>query len=211
MPARHNLAAPAAFLLAALVTFAAGAARAGEDALEPGRLLEWAGAELLPVSVNAGATPSYARSPSRFQAGFGGLLRVLRMRWGNAYWTPLEAGAFVAGGGSGPDLTVLLQLATEGGVRLPVGGGTLELGLGAGAGGLAVGYDSGCDGTCAIGGLGPMLSPVARYLLRDAGRWSFGVVLRAAVPLTVPHEEWLGHIEGFGTLVLGGIDVAFGP
>ena len=201
----------ARFLLAAtMVALASDPARADEGPPGPGMRLEWAGAELLPLSVNAGSAPSWAPSPARFRAGIGGMLRVVRLRWANAYWTPVEAGVFVAGDTSGDDGVVLAQVATEGGLRLPVGGGTFELGLAAGAGGLAIAYPGTCDGTCALGGLGPMLSPVVRYLVRDASRWSVGFVLRAAVPLRVEHQEWIGHIMGFGALVLGGVDVAFG-
>ena len=197
-------------LAAVVVGLAAGFARAEGVADDRGMRLEWAGAELLPLSVNVGSAPSFWPSPNRFRPGLGGMLRGLRMRWTNAYWTPLEAGAFVAGGGSGSDGTVLLQVATEGGLRLPFGGGIVELGLGAGLGGLAIDHGGQCDGTCAIGGVGPMLSPVARYLLRDAAGWSFGFVVRGAIPLRVPHGEWIATIDGFGALVLGGVDVAFG-
>ena len=170
---------------------------------------EWAAAELLPLSVNAGSVPSWETPPTRFRAGLGGMLRGPRLRWTNVYWTPLEVGGFVAGGGSGADGIVLMQVATEGGLRLPVGPGTFELGLGAGLGGLSIDYGTDCDGTCAIGGVGPMLSPVVRYLV-DAGHWSVGLVVRGAVPLRVPHGEWLSTITGFGALVLGGVEVAFG-
>jgi hypothetical protein len=211
MPARLVMMVFARFLMVAtIVALGSASARAEEAPPEPGMRLEWAGAELLPLSVNAGSAPSWATSPARFRAGLGGMLRVVRLRWANAYWTPVEAGVFVAGGASGDDAIVLAQVATEGGVRVPVGGGTFELGLAAGAGGLSIAYPGSCDGTCALGGVGPMLSPVARVLVRDASRWSVGFVLRAAVPLRVPHGEWIGHITGFGALVLGGVDVSFG-
>ncbi|HVT07524.1 MAG TPA: hypothetical protein VHO67_08705 [Polyangia bacterium] len=171
--------------------------------------LEWVGAELLPLSVNAGSVPSWETPPGRFRAGLGGMLRGPRLRWTNVYWTPLEAGAFVAGGASGADGIVLMQVATEGGLRLPAGPGTFELGLAGGLGGLAIDYGTDCDGTCAIGGVGPLLSPVARYLL-DAGHWSVGFVVRGAVPLRVPHGEWLSTITGFGALVTAGVEAAFG-
>lgn len=211
MRARKVTMSAARLLLAAgAVVLLPASAIADED--PPGRnmRLEWAGVELLPLSVNAGTAPSPWPSPDRFRAGLGGMLRGPRLRWTNAYWTPVEAGAFVAGGGSGADGTVLLQVLTEGGLRLPVGGGTFELGLGAGLGGLAIDHPGSCDGTCAIGGVGPMLSPVVRYLVRDQGHWSLGFVVRGAVPLRVPHGEWIATIDDFGALVLGGVDVGFG-
>ena len=36
---------------------------------------EWAGVELLPLSVNAGSVPSWEAPPTRFRAGLGGMLR----------------------------------------------------------------------------------------------------------------------------------------
>jgi hypothetical protein len=196
---------------AAVVLLTPPEARAGEEA-PPSRLrLEWVGVELLPLSLNIGSAPPEFTSPNRFRAGEGGTLRFLRLQWTKAYWTPVEGSIFVAGGGTGADGTVLLQVLTEGGARLPLGDGTLELGAGLGLGGLQIDYPGYCDGDCAIGGVGPMLSPVARYLLRQMGHWSLGFVVRGEVPLRVPHGEWLAHIEGFGALVLGGVDVAFGP
>jgi hypothetical protein len=35
-------------------------------------------------------------------------------------------------------------------------------------------------------------------------------VVRGGVPLRVPHGEWLSTITGFGALVMGGVEIAFG-
>ncbi|HVY40526.1 MAG TPA: hypothetical protein VHM31_21460 [Polyangia bacterium] len=197
------------FLALAVLALTARGARAGEGNPAPDMRFEWAGVELLPLSVNAGSVRSWETPPPRFRAGLGVMLRGPRLLWTNVYWTPLEAGGFLSGSGSGANRIVLMQVATEAGLRLPVGPGTFELGLGAGLGGLSIDYGTTCDGTCAIGGVGPMLSPVVRYLL-DAGRWSVGFVVRGAVPLRVPHGEWLSTITGFGALVTAGAEVAFG-
>ena len=197
------------FLGLTILALSARTVRADEGKAPSDMRFEWAGAELLPLSVNAGSVPSWETPPTRFRAGLGGMLRGPRLQWPNVYWTPLEVGGFVAGDRSGANGIVLMQVATEGGLRLPIGPGTFELGLGAGLGGLAIDYGTDCDGTCAIGGVGPMLSPVVRYLL-DAGHWSVGLVVRGAVPLRVPHGEWLSTMTGFGALVMGGMEVAFG-
>ena len=138
------------------------------------------------------------------------MVRGPRLRWTNAYWTPVEAGLFVGA----PDQVsnvILAHVQTEGGVRLPLSGGeALELGLAAGFGILAIPYAVDCDGTCDVGGVGILVSPVARYLFHTDSHWSVGAVLRGVVPLLAPHDRVFGYITGRGAILLGGVDVAFG-
>ena len=83
--------------------------------------------------------------------------------------------------------------------------------MAAGVGVLAIQYaESGCDGSCNVGGAGVMLSPVVRYLFRDGPGWTMGATLRAAIPLHVPSGDWFGHHTGRAVLYLVGFDVALG-
>jgi hypothetical protein len=169
--------------------------------------LEWVGIELSPISLNSGHPPS-GQDPTRFQPGPGGTLRVLRHRWTQAYWTPLQAGLFVGEGGSG---TIFTHLDTEGGGIFPLGEGTaLELGMAAGIGILAIRYASGCDGSCNVGGAGVMLSPVVRYLFQDGPVWTMGATARAVIPLQVPSGDWFGYYAGRAVLYLVGFELAVG-
>jgi hypothetical protein len=90
--------------------------------------------------------------------------------------------------------------------------GALELGLGAGAGILAV--DTGANNcpnvTCIVGGNGLLLSPVVRFLFREATHVPIGLVLRGEVPVAQPHGEAWGDFVGYGTQVMLGLDVGAG-
>jgi hypothetical protein len=168
---------------------------------------EWVGIEIAPLSFALG-TARDGSSPERARVGLGGTLRLLRHSWTHAYIIPLEAGVFVAGSGGA---IILAHVQTEAGVVLtgPLRG--LELGMGAGAGILAMSYgNNDCDGSCNLGGAGPLLSPVVRYLLGDGPRFTMGVTVRAVIPLHVPDGNYFGYFTGPGTLVLAGIDLAIG-
>jgi hypothetical protein len=185
------------------------AARAADPAAEPAGVAlrqEWVGLEIVPLSFNLGSARS-GESPTRFQAGPGGALRLLRHRWNRVYWTPVHAGLFV---GLTRGETIFTHVHTEGGYIVRAGPRTLELGMGVGAGILGIKYaENGCDGSCYIGGAGPMLFPVARLLVRDGPRFTLGFVLRGAIPLHVPSGEWIATTAR-GFLFLGGLDLAVG-
>lgn len=196
----------------ALSAFLAGAGQAHStdgagDAQRPFLAREWVGAEISPLSVNTGSSPG--PQPTRLQPGPGGTLRVLRRRWTHAYWTPLQAGLFVGEAGAG---TTFTHVDMEGGGIIPLGrGAALEGGLAARVGILAIRYaTSGCDGWCNVGGAGPLLSPVVRYLFRDGPGWTMGVTARAVIPLHVPSGDWFGYYSGRAVLYLVGFDVGLG-
>jgi hypothetical protein len=170
--ATHRRAGGAAALVAGALAASAATLAFAADATAERRLrVEWVGVELSPLSVTTGHAP--ARDVGlAVHAGLGGTLRAFRLRWTNAYWTPLEAGLFV-GSRDQVGNVILAHVQTEGGVRLPLGGGqAVELGLAAGAGILAIPYSVDCDGTCVVGGVGIVVSPVARYLFNAGGRCS---------------------------------------
>jgi hypothetical protein len=142
--------------------------------------------------------------------GLGGLLRLGRHRWTRAYFTPFEVGLFV-GGTDDADREISVTALTETGLMLRGGAGVLELGLGAGVDLLSIAHgDNHCDGTCAIGGKGVLVSPVVRWLFRDTTHFPVGVVLRADVPLTTPNGGGFGWLNGWGTQLLLGFDVGVG-
>ena len=169
---------------------------------------EWGGIEISPLSFNMGSAPD-GQHPTRVQFGPGGILRVLRHRWEWAYVTPVQAGLFLGYMG---DRTILVHVDAEGGIvlRLPDGAQSLELGLACGVGILAMSYANVCDGSCNIGGAGPLLSPVARYLIRSAPRFPLGFTLRAMIPLHVPDGDYWGYHTARGILFLAAFDLAFG-
>lgn len=140
--------------------------------------------------------------------GIGGMARLGRHRWTQAYFTPVQAGLFV--GGTEGDV-ISARVLTEGGAVLHTGAGALEIGLGAGVGILGIRYgENRCDGACRIGGKGVLLSPVVRFLFREATSVPVGVVLRAEVPLLEPSGSAFGYFTGWGTQVLLGLDVGLG-
>jgi hypothetical protein len=127
-------------------------------------------------------------------------VRLLRRAWGRGYLVPLEGGLYV---GNGSD-TIFVFAAAEGGVML----GRWDLGLAAGAGILAMSYAQGCDGSCVIGGAGPLLAPLLRYSFVERGRLTLAALTRVAIPLRVPSGDWFGTYTGRGVLLLAGVEVA---
>jgi hypothetical protein len=166
---------------------------------------EYLGIEIAPVSFNLGSAPD-GRAPPRLQVGPGGRLRLLRHRWTEAYWTPVSAGLLVTSGNE----TIFTHVESEGGWVVPATSRALELGLAAGFGILSIAYASGCDGSCLLGGAGPMLSPLVRYLARQGPRFNWGFVVRAVIPLRVPDGDWWGYYNGRAVLFLGALDIAVG-
>ena len=202
--------------VAAVLAATAGGAHAAADPAsgpESGAVTrEIIGLELTPVSLSLTQAPSIAPEggPSRVQAGPGGAIRLLRYRWTYAYIIPIAAGLYVSVGNSNGNDTILARIQTEGGVIVPGTDRRLELGLAVGAGLLAIGYGSGCDGTCVIGGVGAMVSPVVRVLFLDGPPVTIGASVRAVVPLTVPSGDWLGYYTGRANILLGAVEFGFG-
>jgi hypothetical protein len=134
------------------------------------------------------------------------MLRLGRHRWATSYWTPLQAGLFLAGDDFEEVISARIQ--TEGGAIFPVGGAALEAGLAAGPGILAVTYASGCDGPCNLGGGGLVLSPVLRYLFRASAPFALGAVLRADIPTYLWSDNCFNVCSGRAVLVLAGLEAA---
>jgi hypothetical protein len=178
-----------------------------EEASEGSLEQEAAGLELSPLSFNVGSGPD-GRSPQRLRLGAGGTIRFGRHRWAQMYWTPAEAGLYLAGNDFSDIIAARLQ--TEAGTVLPVDTGALEVGLAAGPGILAINYGSGCDGDCHIGGTGLLLSPVVRYLFSATGWYTVGVVIRADLPAILWSSNCFDRCNGRALLVLGGLDLGFG-
>ena len=198
------------------VTTALGPGRAWADvgtatSAEPSSLLtqEWIGVELTPLSFPLTGAPCCDRetSLSPAQAGFGGTLRLLRHRWEHAYVIPIEAGLYFGATGS---RTTFLHVQAEGGLVLPGTNRRVEIGLGAGAGILAMTYAAGCDGSCDIGGAGALLTLVARYLFVDRPHLTVGANVRAVLPLNQTRGEWVGHLMAWGDMLLVGVEVGVG-
>jgi hypothetical protein len=165
---------------------------------------EYAGFEAAPVGIAFGG--SSVAPPSRVQPGGGVTFRFGRHRWRYAYLTPAQAGFFFS------EQTMLLHAQIETGFVFPHPLQELEVGLGAGVGLLGIAYGPAvCDGSCKIGGVGPLLSPVVRYLFVDGPKMSVGASLRALIPVKMGRGNWGGaYFTGTGQLVLASIDVAFG-
>jgi hypothetical protein len=199
-----RLAVPA--IAAVLLVMELGAVVHAADQASPLPGQEWAAIEVSPLSFNLG---SAEQSPTRVQPGPGGTLRLLRHRWKRAYVTPIQAGLFIGELGGA---TILAHVDVEGGFILPLNADTqaFELGLAAGAGILAVPYATTCDGSCNIGGAGPLLSPVVRYVAWGFSRFTAGFTLRAVIPLVVPTGDWYGYYTGRAILFLAAVDLAFG-
>ena len=103
-------------------------------------------------------------------------------------------------------------MQTEGGGILRLGDHVLEAGLGVGAGILSIRYAQINTYPLGIGGIGWMLSPVVRYLFREARSHTLGLVLRAEIPLSLPpaNTEFPVSYKGRGMLFLLAFDVGFG-
>ena len=194
----------------AITTIVAGSAAAVADTGSDAMGLEIVGFELTPLSFNLGSPGSGRPSPTRFQPGPGGALRLGKLRWPGAYWTMVQVGLFVGGDTNDPG-TVFAHIETEAGVTLNTGAHTFELGLGVGAGILAIQYQpTGCDGSCYLGGAGVFVSPVARYMVRQAAPYSFALVARADVLAARSSTNCLSTCNGRATLFLIGLDLGFG-
>jgi hypothetical protein len=147
---------------------------------------------------------------SRPSLGLGAMFRLGRHRWSRGYLTPIQAGVFVGNPTeSGPDV-ISARVMTEGGAIFRGDAGVLELGLGAGAGILAIVSGNGCDGSCNVGGKGVILSPVARLVFRESTHVPIGIVLRGEVPVATPTGAGWGYFTGYGTQVMVGLDVGVG-
>jgi len=181
-----------------------GATRAADAEVRTGRptalTQELIGIELTPASM------ALDSSVSRFQAGYGGNLRLFRHRWERLYVIPIEAGLYV-GEYFGRNVTIAAHLMAEGGVIVPGTGRRLELGLGTGIGGTHLDSPLGCGdsgGGCVFhGGNGWVVSLAARYLIIDRPGGSTGVGVRAIFPqpLSDPTST---------AIVLFAFDFAFG-
>jgi hypothetical protein len=182
------------------------------------RQTEWLGLELSPVSSYLGNFPDAVASgeppPSRLALGLGGDLRAFRSTWPEHrffYWTPLSLSAWVAL----PDRQILLLgLQTELGWRfVHLGPYLLEWGVGLGVGGMAVQGATRCDGVCAIGGIGGLISPVIRLVTDrhgDRSGLNAGAFIRLAVPVGSDSDSPLGSFRGHATLILAGVDIGYG-
>jgi len=170
---------------------------------------EWIGLELTPLSLALTGAPCCrpGASLSPVQAGPGGSIRLLRHRWEHAYVIPIEAGLYFGTTGSG---THFLHVETEGGLIVPGTNRCLELGVGAGAGILGMTYARDCDGTCVLGGAGGLLSLVARVLFIDGPHLTAGASARVVLPLNHARGEYLGHIMGWGDMLLAAVEVGLG-
>lgn len=204
---------PQRFLLAlcvvAVLTMAAGAraAEAESNATSPALTQEWIGFEVTPVSLALASAPAgRAGHIDTFQTGPGAGVRLGRYRWQHTYVIPVQANLYPTSGGQ----TLFAQLQVEGG--LIVGSDRrLELGIGVGLGILAMSYATTCDGSCVVGGVGPLISIVARYLFVATPTWTLGVSSRIIVPMSTPRSEFIGgYYTGSGSMMLGGLEVALG-
>jgi hypothetical protein len=170
---------------------------------------EWIGVELSPAWLNLSARPSAEESPpSMLSAGLAGTVRLFRLRFpgtDTGYWTPLQAGVGVAGAGAAG---FLAHLSTEAGFRVGLAGDrSLEVGLALGAGVLGIEFSNGCDGSCWVGGLPVVMSPVARLAILDGDWLSTSVVVRALVPVVRPTDE-TRHWRAWAMAWLLGLEAA---
>ena len=185
----------------------AGTAVADIAAPSPGLTQEWLGFELTPAAVALASKPLGREGHlDTFQAGVGVGIRVLRYRWEHTYVIPVQAGLYL----TSDNRTVLAHLQVEGGFILG-SDRRLEVGIGTGVGVLAMSYATTCDGSCVVGGAGALVSLVARYLFIATPTWTLGASTRLIVPLSTPEGEVVGYYTGSGSVVLGGLEVAFGP
>jgi hypothetical protein len=173
--------------------------------------LEFVGFELTPFSLNY-SSPDRGSRPSPFQAGLGFALRLGKLHWTRVYWTIAQAGFFVSGDSNDPD-TAFVHVQTEVGVSIRTTAHAFELGLGAGAGLLAIHHGglNDCNETCRAGGGAVLASPVGRWRFRDAAP-SVALVARAeVVALDTGVTCWGVQCTGRATLFLVGLDMGFGP
>jgi len=178
------------------------------EAAAPQVAQEVVGLELTPTSFALGSPSDGRPDPQRARLGLGGVLRFGRHRWDSSYWTPVQAGLYLAGDGF--DKVISARIQTEVGRVFRFGGTALEAGLAAGPGILAVQYPGACDGNCNLGGFGLEISPVVRYLVHTAAPYTLGAVLRAEIPLLAWSDNCFNSCNGRAVLILGGIEAAFG-
>lgn len=208
-PAKTSLLRPifSAFISLLVVVFTAGTASSAESAqVEPN---EWLGLELSPILV--GQSIGYpdrgdfkGKSVSILQIGGSGVLRFVRQNRPGYYWTPVEVGLGVFE----REMSLLAMAATEIGFRFALsGGGSIELGSALGVGGIMLGYENYCDGTCSIGGQGPILSPVGRVVSSARGHFTGALVARAFVPLQSPDTSH-SSTTAYGVGMTFGVEVA---
>ena len=187
---------------------------AGADGLPQNLPNEWFGLEFTPVSTHAGRMPerAFTRPPERHSLGPAGALNLLRRGHGRLYWTPLHLELHITTTGAD---TIYAAVQTEiGGALLRAGGWSLELGGALGYGGLEIASpDNNCDGTCAIGGVGAMFSPVLRVrhpLPAELPRLEIGLLFRTVIPLR-QGTDFFGQILARAVLFTAGLEVAVGP
>jgi hypothetical protein len=215
MPTTHHRAVIALAGAAGLAMLVASpdAARAATDGESPGNPPEASGIdhEILGVElplvswVWKQSPANFTEGQSRLEAGAGFGLRIARHRWERAYYTPFALGLFMA------DDTKFAHALTEAGVIVPGSGRRLEVGAALGAGVLRITYSTHCDGACNVGGVGVMFAPVARWLFISRPTLTVGASVRMIVPLGGTHGRgWFGEYNGFGSTLLGGLEVGFG-
>lgn len=164
---------------------------------------EWVGLELTPVGYGVGDV-TFKDGYSRLLLGPGGTLRLLRRQWTDAYFTPLLLGLFVPKRGDGG----FGHAQVEGGAIFPLGNGhRVELGLGLGVGVLIIEYGNGNDGSRTMGGVGLLVSPVARYRVDLGPDQVIGVGIRLAVPIPISQGS---ETPDHGALLLAGLDLGLG-
>ena len=209
MSVRHRLSALAAAAML-MATASTRALAAVDDEPEPATMKkEWVGLELTPVSYATSPPPNdyrYDGSFATWQGGPGGTIRLLQFRWKYAYVIPFMAGLYVTSG----NRTIFAHTGAEGGVIVPGTDRRLELGVGLSVGVLAIRYGNFCDGSCVIGGNGPMATVAARVLLWNAPTFTAGISVRAFLPLMGSTEEGFGWYEGNSGIVMGAVEVGFG-
>ena len=186
---------------------AAAAAPAAEPAPPPRS--EWLGLEASPLWLQIYRTPDFQPNhgldrsdASRIAAGLALTIRLLRLRFADFYWTPLQAGAGIGG----PDLHLLAHVSTEIGRRLPWFSRRLELGAAAGRGGVSIPYGEGCDGSCYVGGGPVVVSPVLRWSLRQGERITWALLARAVIPLGRQTDR-SNPFRGLGSSLLLGLEL----
>jgi hypothetical protein len=199
-------------LAALLLTTQAGSTRAADDdddAPEAATLTqEWVGLELTPVAVAFPNPPTYRQgSVSTYQAGPGANIRFGRHRWQYAYVIPFQLGLFVSTAGT---QTIFLHMQAEGGLIVPGTDRRLEIGLGLGFGVLSMAYSVECDGACALGGTGWLLSLGARGLIIARPTWTMGVSVRWMRPQQSGGGGVFGDYVGGGTMLFTGLEFGFG-